>query len=92
VGYLDVVERRRTRPAITKAVAVAEMPPTPTMHREEIVDCRATSAVVSDLSRDEREYFEERAAIREFDGGYPRSEAERLALDGILKRRNGGAS
>jgi len=31
--------------------------------------------------------FQERAAIREFDGGYPRAEAERLAFAGLAGRR-----
>ena len=40
-----------------------------------------------DLTDDERERFEERAAIVEFDGGLTRREAERLALAGILAAR-----
>lgn len=36
----------------------------------------------------EREFFEERAAIIEYDGGLPRDEAERRALDEILRRRS----
>jgi hypothetical protein len=31
-----------------------------------------------------REFFEERAAIREFDGGLPRAEAEAAALADVL--------
>lgn len=39
----------------------------------------------------DREAFEERAAIREFDGGYTRQEAERLALTDInIEGRNDG--
>lgn len=34
-----------------------------------------------------KEIFEERAAIREFDGGYTREEAERLAMEEVTKRR-----
>ena len=39
------------------------------------------------------ERFEERAAIREYDGGYDRAEAERLALADVLEasRRAGQA-
>lgn len=40
-----------------------------------------------DLSPAERESFEERAAMREYDGGYPRAEAEELALADVVRRR-----
>ena len=43
---------------------------------------RAAEAVIA-----ERELFEERAAIIEHDGGLPRDEAERLALDEVIRRR-----
>jgi len=36
--------------------------------------------LVSPLNNDLREYFEERAAIREFDGDLPRNGAEAIAL------------
>ena len=39
---------------------------------------------------DEREFFEERAGILEFDAGYPRGEAERLARIETLARYFGG--
>jgi len=39
------------------------------------------------MTPDEQEYFEERAAIREFDGIMPRKEAERLACLDILHER-----
>jgi len=39
------------------------------------------------LNMDEHEYFEERAAIMEYDGGLNREEAERLALECLEKRR-----
>ena len=38
------------------------------------------------LDEDLREFFEERAAIREFDGGLPRDHAECLALLDTLRR------
>jgi len=45
----------------------------------------------SDLTADWRELWEERAAIREYDGGYPRDVAESLALAEILDLQlNGG--
>jgi len=42
--------------------------------------------LVTRLSDDLREYFEERAAIREFDGGLPRDHAECAALLDTLRR------
>lgn len=39
------------------------------------------------LTDDEREHFEERAAIMEYDGGLAREEAERLALVEVVARR-----
>lgn len=41
----------------------------------------AVAARVAEYDEDAREWFVERAAIREFDGGLPRPEAERLALE-----------
>ena len=45
-------------------------------------------AELNQLSRDEFERYEERAAIMEFDGGLNREDAERLALDDIKGRRS----
>jgi len=39
---------------------------------------------VSYLDQVRREIYEERAAIMEFDGGLPRAEAEKLALQDVL--------
>lgn len=39
------------------------------------------------MSEDEKEFFEERAAILEFDGGLSREEAEQRAME-ELKARN----
>jgi len=39
---------------------------------------------LSDLNADLREHYEERSAIMEFDGGLPRAEAEKLALQEVL--------
>ena len=36
------------------------------------------------MTDDEKEHYEERAAIMEFDGGLPRAEAEKLALQDVL--------
>lgn len=47
---------------------------------------------IGDLTDDQRERYEERAAIIEFDGGRPRHEAERMALLDVAdcRRSNGG--
>lgn len=39
------------------------------------------------MTPEEREFFEERAAIREFDGRMPRREAERLAFHDLAAER-----
>ena len=38
------------------------------------------------LNPDQREYFEERAAIYEFEGGLPREASELKAIDAVLKQ------
>ena len=40
---------------------------------------------MGDLTPDERDHYEERAAILEFDGGLPRADAERRALAEVLQ-------
>lgn len=42
---------------------------------------------LASLSPAERELYEERAAIMEYDGNRPRAEAEAAALREVLKRR-----
>lgn len=42
---------------------------------------------IEDLTSDEREDYEERAAIREYEAGFTREEAERLALEDMLRER-----
>ena len=58
---------------------------------EEAGNARGREVGMLELTRqlggDEREAFEERAAILEFDGGVSRSEAEKVALEGVLMRR-----
>jgi hypothetical protein len=39
------------------------------------------------MTEDDKEYFEERAAILEFDAGYSRGEAEKEALRMMLERK-----
>lgn len=47
----------------------------------------ALAQQVAELNADEREFFEERAAIREFEGGLSRAEAEILAWQDLCRRR-----
>ncbi len=46
------------------------------------------ASIVAAMSPEVRLAWEERAAIREYDGGYSRPEAERLALCDIEERKN----
>lgn len=43
--------------------------------------------ILEDLIEAEIDIWEERAAIREFDGNMPRKDAERMALKDIERRR-----
>lgn len=43
---------------------------------------------VTTLNEDAREFFEERAAIREYDGGMSRKDAEAEARDDVLRWLN----
>lgn len=40
------------------------------------------------MTESQREAYEERAAILEYDAGYPRKEAERLAREMVLGKRS----
>lgn len=56
---------------------------------------RAVAIWAENLDADAREYFEERAAIREFDGLQPRAQAEAEAkkeTEAFLARRNRGSA
>lgn len=53
------------------------------LDRELRAIARATKRQLSDVI----EHFTERAAIREHDGGMPRAEAERAALDDVRRKR-----
>jgi hypothetical protein len=54
---------------------------------EETDSAKFGSHCLESLSEDEREAFEERAAIMEFDGGLTRNEAEQAALRDVLSCR-----
>ena len=53
-----------------------------TLDRELRAISRATKRTLGDV----REHFTERAAIREYDGGMSRAEAERAALDDVRRK------
>lgn len=61
-----------------------------TMKIDSVLNVLATSGMPESREADVRFYYEERAAIREFDGGQSRVEAERAAgyeaIDWGLKR------
>lgn len=48
------------------------------------------AAAVSQLPPDWREVYEERCAIREYDGNFPRAQAERLALEEVYRMMRQG--
>jgi hypothetical protein len=50
-----------------------------------ITDLIRLSASLNQPLETVREMWSERAAIREYDGGYPRAEAERLATEDVLR-------
>lgn len=49
----------------------------------------AQRALISSLDRWWREYFEERAAIREYDGGLPRALADAAAVEDVRQELDG---
>lgn len=53
--------------------------PTPRGHKQPPIDA-AVARAVTQLTHAQREFFEERAGILEFDAGLPRAKAEREAL------------
>ena len=56
-------------------------------HMDEKQNPEEVQTILHNLSQDEQEIFEERAAIMEYDGCLPRSEAEKLSLEIILAKR-----
>src|SRR5262245_65192722 len=56
-------------------------------HKGEVLDALTAEAVTpADLPADWHSAWDERAAIREYDGGLPRERAEALALADILRQ------
>jgi len=56
-----------------------------TASRLSVHDMPIFEKLLSNLSKTERDFYEERAAIMEFDGKMPRQEAERLAYENTIK-------
>ncbi len=55
--------------------------------RFETMPLKEKSEVIETLNLTEKDEYEERAAIMEYDGGLSREEAERLALEAVMGRR-----
>jgi hypothetical protein len=82
VSYLEVAKA---------AVGATEAPPTPastcTIRGKREISAPPSTDDLAQLTPDERELWGERAAIREYDGGFDTAEAERLALLDVLEIR-----
>ena len=80
MSYLDRLKRKISEDVPEgEATKVSKVPFVPFVASEWAPVCQISTATI------DREAFEERAAIREFDGGFNRNEAERLAI-GDLER------
>ena len=75
MSYLDRLKRKISEDVChMEATKVSKAPFVPFVAPEWAPVCQISTATI------DREAFEERAAIREFDGGFNRKEAERLAI------------
>ena len=81
MSYLDRLKRKIAEDVChMEATKVSKAPFVPFVASEWAPVCQISTATI------DREAFEERAAIREFDGGFNRKEAERLAHDDLRAR------
>ncbi len=71
-------------PARESVATVAASPSTNNACHSANTDPETVLASAIREAEDCQAYFEERAAIREYDGGLPRNEAERLAVEDTL--------
>ena len=86
---------RGKRKSCEVATAIPAIPATDGQERARTVARMATVAVAKPSERKvsprstaadfDREFYEERAGILEFDAGFPRHEAERLAMEEVSK-------
>ena len=79
MSYLDRLKRKISEDVRhMEATKVTKAPSVPFVAPEWAPVCQISTATI------DREAFEERAAIREYDGGFNRKEAERLAHDDLF--------
>lgn len=88
MGYLDRLKNLDSGkclptplPKVPKALLAVKTVPTGHVFRKQ----RAKVSPRNTATPFDREWFEERAAIYEFDAGFPRHEAERLAMLEVTK-------
>ena len=82
MSYLDRLKRKISEDAChMEATKGTKAPFVPFVAPEWAPVCQISTATI------DREAFEERAAIREFDGGFDRQEAERLAIADLERTR-----
>ena len=75
MNYLDWLKRKISEDVRhMEATKVSKAPSVPFVASEWASVCQISTETI------DREAFEERASIREFDGGFDRQEAERLAI------------
>ena len=81
MSFLDRLKRKISEDVLEgDATKVSKAPSVPFVAPEWAPVCQISTATI------DREAFDERAAIREFDGGFNRKEAERLAHDDLRPR------
>ena len=86
MNYLDRLKRKIAEDVPEgEATKVSKAPFVPFVAPEWAPVCQISTATI------DREAFEERAAIREFDGGFNRQEAERLAIADLERTREAKA-
>ena len=82
MSYLDRLKRKISEDAChMEATKGTKAPFVPFVAPEWAPVCQISTATI------DREAFDERAAIREFDGGFNRHEAERLAIADLERTR-----
>lgn len=81
-------KQRAYRGRVTAESVTAESPAAPDVTTDLVKDTALDDALLMD--EDAREYFEERAAIAEYDGELSRGEAEQLASSRVYEYRLAG--
>ncbi len=85
VGPATLANPATLRPETAPTVATLATLAGQTAENDELVEGEISPASPAALASldDWQAYFDERAGIREFDGGFPRHEAERLAREDV---------